>query len=93
MVTNDNDCYEIALTGASSLWATGTSGCGIPYAPSYDMLSIGRSKYLPFLRIDKYSDEPVGATFYWNFPAQFGIADPVKGISGVMALPYWKNIG
>lgn len=91
MITNDNDCYEIALAGASGLWSIGTSGCGTPYIPSYDMMTVSKSKYLPFLRIDKYSDEPVGATFYWNFPAQFSIADPSKGISGVMALPYWKN--
>ena len=88
MITNDNDCYEIALAGASGLWSIGTSGCGTPYIPSYDMMTVSKSKYLPFLRIDKYSDEPVGATFYWNFPAQFSIADPSKGISGVMALPY-----
>lgn len=35
-----------------------------------------RTKELkPFLTINKYSEQPIGATFYWNFPAQIVAKD------------------
>ena len=37
-------------------------------------------KTLPFLTIDKDSDELVGATFYWNFPAQIILDDSIQHI-------------
>ena len=40
----------------------------------------GGVKTLPFLTIDKDSDELVGATFYWNFPAQIILDDSIQHI-------------
>lgn len=40
----------------------------------------GGVKTLPFITIDKDSDELVGATFYWNFPAQIILDDSIQHI-------------
>ena len=40
----------------------------------------GGVKTLPFITIDKDSDETVGATFYWNFPAQIILDDSIQHI-------------
>ena len=60
-----------------------------PYNINGDCIEqlVGDIRIMPFITIDKNSEEPVGATFYWNFPAQLIIDESIGQIVSTMLSP------
>ena len=60
-----------------------------PYNINGDCIEqlIGDIRIMPFITLDKDSEEPVNATFYWNFPAQLIIDDSVRQLCSTMLSP------
>ena len=84
VIKDTGDKYEIALAGKSfnimEELSTEMNNHGrLSRSDTSLTLEVsGGVRILPFISIDKNSDEPVGATFYWNFPAQMLVDDSIK---------------
>jgi hypothetical protein len=79
--------YQICIAGyAISSLSDGTSitanlgNFGYSQRATALIEMAGGVKALPFITIDKDSEEPIGATFYWNFPAQIILDDSIQHI-------------
>ena len=95
VIREKDNKYEIALAGCNEMMVNSYFS-GLfryssirPYNINGDCIEqlVGDIRIMPFITIDKNSEEPVGATFYWNFPAQLIIDESIGQIVSTMLSP------